>query len=888
MLVGAGSAAGAGLTARALAAIGGEERHLLVNSEMPVHAHGGATGGGTSGNTDTNHYHAFNVNSGTDSPDHAHYESAVWQFTYSGGGVTSNGVIANYGGSNIPTSGATARHAHNVAGNTNWQSDQYATNNHSHSIPALGIANDGGGVAHNVMPPWCAVALIVKVLGVQIDPGGAIRGATGQRGAIWYMYNGGGTPATGTFVGELDGDFAIRKVDGENFQRQGGVWVDLGFTNRSTAATTAARAYLGTAFSTPANAWTKIPIDTVASGMDPAGLWDPTNHRFVAKSAGFYQVNGCVQWGTSTWTGFCESGIYKNGVNVARGAGVYQTDDVGVRGRPVSDVVYLNIGDYVEIWGYSYVAFGLYLGDPANSTYLSVALITAGPGPQGPQGIPSAAVANACRMHRQAAFTSSGGWFKVPLDTIDLDTAGMASAANGRIVIPTDGVYHVSGNILINASATGTYTLVAIGFWVNGVQLCQEYTTPAIQSYASASISDTYRLKAGDYIELYAICSQATTFWDGSASNYLTVTQLTSGPGPRTNWFSYGGAGTPAAGTFPLEGDSDMAIRTSDSEVFRRVSGAWTDQGYKAGGTLASTPVVAKARRGSALSLAAGWTKVPMDTMMFDSVGSIVQTANGRLVAPYTGYYQVSAQAGEFANSELLVLIATNGAVDSVTSMRGTRTANTSYNNGVASGLMSLNAGDFIEMYVYTGVATTLTCNPPDMSWMSLAMVQPGAGPAGPIGPPGSLGVQPAAMVQRTTSQALPVAPTLIIFDTAAWSQGGMTLDASGCFKCPSAGIYLVTANLLWDAGSGTGRGDIALVNYTQQGLAGGDGSTAQGGGQIHQQTNGQYYSSNMSAMQKANANDLLGVVAYARTAAATLYGIPGNWSSAECCRMST
>jgi len=115
-----------------------------------------------------------------------------------------------------------------------------------------------------------------------------------------------------------------------------------------------------------------------------------------------------------------------------------------------------------------------------------------------------------------------------------------------------------------------------------------------------------------------------------------------------------------------------------------------------------------------------------------------------------------------------------------------------------------------------------------------------------------------------------------------------MTLDASGCFKCPSAGIYLVTANLLWDAGSGTGRGDIALVNYTQQGLAGGDGSTAQGGGQIHQQTNGQYYSSNMSAMLKANANDLLGVVAYARTAAATLYGIPGNWSSAECCRMST
>ena len=54
-----------------------------------------------------------------------------------------------------------------------------------------------------------------------------------------------------------------------------------------------------------------------------------------------------------------------------------------------------------------------------------------------------------------------------------------------------------------------------------------------------------------------------------------------------SNWFTYAGAGTPTAGTFGGELDSDMAVRTSDSEVFKRTGGAWADQGYKAGGTLA-------------------------------------------------------------------------------------------------------------------------------------------------------------------------------------------------------------------------------------------------------------------------------------------------------------
>jgi hypothetical protein len=170
-------------------------------------------------------------------------------------------------------------------------------------------------------------------------------------------------------------------------------------------------------------------------------------------------------------------------------------------------------------------------------------------------------------------------------------------------------------------------------------------------------------------------------------------------------------------------------VRTSDSEVFTLTGGAWVDQGWKAGGSIASTPVVAKARRGSALPLTSGWNKVPLDTVMFDSLGNIAQTANGRMLVPYTGFYQVNGQCGEYQGGEMLVIVCVNGAIDSATSMRGTRTSQTGYNNGVVSGVMSLTAGDYVEMYCYTQQTVTLTCSPPDVSWMSISLLQPGVGP---------------------------------------------------------------------------------------------------------------------------------------------------------------
>ena len=182
---------------------------------MPVHSHSGATTGGTSG---------------TDSPDHAHVlqpDTAFYNTAYGASGTLS--VATGGSGLSFPRQSGLGSAGANVR--------------HAHAIPALGIYNDGGGATHNNMPPYVVLAFIVKVWGV-INNGAALVGPPGARGNTTSASTTGAARGFRTFNGELDGDWAVRKSDGENFQRQAGAWVDLGFTNRSTAETTSARAYL--------------------------------------------------------------------------------------------------------------------------------------------------------------------------------------------------------------------------------------------------------------------------------------------------------------------------------------------------------------------------------------------------------------------------------------------------------------------------------------------------------------------------------------------------------------------------------------------------------------------------------------------------------------------
>jgi microcystin-dependent protein len=134
---------GVGLTSRTIGAKGGEESHVLATSEMPSHAHGGATATDSpdhshSGSTDTqgSHQHGYSQDRRANATTGGNYTLNM----IGPAGVYSTGVTENAAGAhahNVSTGGASARHTH-------------------------GISAEGGGGAHNVMQPWIGMTPLIK------------------------------------------------------------------------------------------------------------------------------------------------------------------------------------------------------------------------------------------------------------------------------------------------------------------------------------------------------------------------------------------------------------------------------------------------------------------------------------------------------------------------------------------------------------------------------------------------------------------------------------------------------------------------------------------------------------------------------------------------------
>jgi hypothetical protein len=107
-------------------------------------------------------------------------------------------------------------------------------------------------------------------------------------------------------------------------------------------------AYQSSAQSITASTWTKVQLQS--KEFDTASFFDnATNYRFTPTVAGYYQVNGAVEWAFVTGMGGIS--IYKNGSIFKVGAFSLATS-VGTSAI-VSSLIYLNGStDYIELYCY--------------------------------------------------------------------------------------------------------------------------------------------------------------------------------------------------------------------------------------------------------------------------------------------------------------------------------------------------------------------------------------------------------------------------------------------------------------------------------------------------------------------------------------------------------
>jgi hypothetical protein len=245
----------------------------------------------------------------------------------------------------------------------------------------------------------------------------------------------------------------------------------------------------------------KVALGTQDFATD--GGVDVGNSRFIAPVAGYYQIEGTLSISAFSASNTIVA-LYKNGV--------YRTGGMQSQANTarwfVTDLVYLDVGDYIELWATPTTAVTGQAG--STNTFLS-GFLARRAGSAG-DGAPSPIF----RLYASATQALASGDNLITLGGESFDTASGAAAS--AFTAPVAGYYSIEGTV-------GTTTLTAINavavIYKNGVAVTAGHQTQATNQ--RWSVSDTLYLAVGDVVRLgFAIQTTGMVVQGSSALTYMS------------------------------------------------------------------------------------------------------------------------------------------------------------------------------------------------------------------------------------------------------------------------------------------------------------------------------------------------------------------------------
>lgn len=117
-------------------------------------------------------------------------------------------------------------------------------------------------------------------------------------------------------------------------------------------------------------------------------------------------------------------------------------------------------------------------------------------------------------------------------------------------------------------------------------------------------------------------------------------------------------------------------------------------------------PVLDKAAMylaGAVDTTSAGWQKIPIDTVMFDTA-SITDTTNKRITPKRPGYYQVNARVKTATSATLVIAVGLNGSISALVGADAVL-----YAAGGSAMIYCNGTTDYLELWCYAATVRAIT-----------------------------------------------------------------------------------------------------------------------------------------------------------------------------------